>query len=163
EPDIGIGCDLPRNRGFGVVCPGETEQGARSGGLRDHFALNEKTGHRQRCCYRHEGFRRLFWQCQLLGPPDPAGRGGRHWLVKTFELCLHGTAYVHQRLYPGIRTGANEDLAANGMGFDTIGGVDRAPYSAVFGTFDRAYVADNDFTSINTNAHGEFGHLELAL
>src|SRR5262247_1889450 len=63
EPDIGIGCDLPLNRGLGVVRPGETEQGARSGGLRDHFALNEKTGHGQRRCQRHEGFRRLFWQC----------------------------------------------------------------------------------------------------
>src|SRR5262245_52305430 len=49
------------------------------------------------------------------------------------------------------------------MGLDTICSVDRAPYSAVFGTFDRANVADNEFASVNTNAHGEFGQVELAL
>src|SRR5262245_65262778 len=39
EPNIGIGCDLPRNRGFGVVCPSETEQGARAGGRSSHIGL----------------------------------------------------------------------------------------------------------------------------
>src|SRR5262245_36574961 len=163
ESEIGIGCDLSLNSGLGVVRPSQTEQGAGYGCLRDHFALDEKTCHGQRRCQGHESFRKFFWQCQPICSPNATDLVERHRLIETFELCLHGTAYVHERLYPCIRTGANEDLATNGMGLDTIGGIDRAPYSAIFGTFDGADVADNDFASVNTNAHGEFGQVELAL
>ena len=45
EPDIGIGCDLSLNRGLSAVRTGQTEQGARCGCLRDHFTIDEKTGH----------------------------------------------------------------------------------------------------------------------
>src|SRR5437870_5790011 len=99
----------------------------------------------------------------MICPPDAADLVERHRLVETFELGLHGTADVHQRLYMCIRAGADEDLAANGIRLDTIRRVDRAPHSAVFGTFDRADVADNDFAGVDTNAHGEFGQVELAL
>ena len=46
---------------LGVVRTGQTEQGAGYGYLRDHLALNEKTGHGQRCWQGHEGFRGFFW------------------------------------------------------------------------------------------------------
>src|SRR4029453_12804321 len=163
EPNIGIGCDLPLNRGLGVVRTSQTEQGAGYGCLRDHFAFNEKTGQGQRRCQGHEGFHKFFWQCQPICPPEPPDLVERHRLIETFELCLHGTAYVHERLYPCIRTGANEDLATNGMGLDTIGSIDRAPPSAVFGTFDRTIFAKSHFARVNANAHSEFGHVELAL
>src|SRR5262245_51635581 len=42
EPDVGIGCDLPRNGGLGIVRPGQTQQGAWDSCLRDHFAIYKK-------------------------------------------------------------------------------------------------------------------------
>ena len=107
----------------------------------------------------HTGFPQVFLAVSAdMRFLDAADLRERHRLIETFELCLHAIAYVHQRLYPCVRTGANEDLATNGVGFDTIGSVDRS-YSTVFGTFDRTDVADNDFAGVNANAHGEFRQL----
>src|SRR5215468_9957619 len=85
EPDIGIGCDLPLNRGLGVVRTSQTEQSAGDGCLRDHFAFNEKTGHGQRRCQGHEGFCNFFWQCQPICSPDTTDLVERHRLIETLE------------------------------------------------------------------------------
>src|SRR5262249_41790589 len=84
-------------------------------------------------------------------------------MVNTFELRLHGTAYLHECLHPFIGAGAEQNLPANGMGLDTIRGVDGSPYSTVFRAFERSDVANNHLTSVEANAHGELGQVQLTL
>ena len=49
------------------------------------------------------------------------------------------------------------------MRLNPIGGIDSTPHGTVFGAFQGADVADNQFAGIDTNTHGQLRQLALAL